>query len=113
MEQLLQTLIRHLVDKGFEITSVPGFIKDVGNFVVAYPDMSLQELNWHLQLSGWDDFELDNYTLQLILTTFDPDRAYEATHGSAKLSTDMVSLKGKTETQALQIGFSKHLRNRI
>lgn len=35
----------------------------------------VKELNGHLQLSGWDDFELDNYTLQLILTTFDPDPA--------------------------------------
>jgi hypothetical protein len=95
MEQLLKTLIRHLVDKGLEITSVPGFIKDVGNSIVANPAMSLKELNGHLQLSGWDDFELDDYTLQLILTTFDPDRAYETIHRSAKLSTDTVSLKGK------------------
>ena len=95
MEQLLKTLIRHLVDKGLEITSVPGLIKEVGNFIVAHPAMSLKELNGHLQLSGWDDFELDDYTLQLILTTFDPDRAYETTHGSVRLSTDTVSLKGK------------------
>jgi hypothetical protein len=95
LELLLKTLIRHLVDKGMEITSIPGFIKEVGNIILANPAMSLKELNGHLQLSGWDDFELDNYTLQLILTTFDPDRAYEATHGSAKLSTETVSLKGK------------------
>ena len=95
MEQLLKTLIRHLVDRGLEITSVPGFIQDVGNFVVAHPTMSLKELNGHLQLSGWGDFELDNYTLELILTTFDADLAYEATHGSAKVSTDTVSPKGK------------------
>ena len=60
-----------------EVTSIPAFIRNVGNTVAASPSMSLQELNSHLGLLGWDDFELDSYTFYLMLATFDPDLGIE------------------------------------
>ena len=60
-----------------EVTSIPAFIRNVGNAVVAFPSISLQELNNHLRLSGWDNFELDTYTFYLMLATFDLDLGVE------------------------------------
>ena len=34
-------------------------------------DLNIQELDTRLRLLGWDDFELDDYTLQLIIAFFE------------------------------------------
>ena len=75
MEQRIQILIQHLVDKGMEVNSIPDFIKTVTLTLLADPGMSVQELTRHLQVLGWDDVELDAATLYLLLATFDPEVA--------------------------------------
>jgi len=79
MERLIKLLINRLASKGMEVTSIPAYIRNFAHTLVAHPSMSLQELNSHLQLLGWDDFKLDNDTFFLILATFEPNVAYEKT----------------------------------
>ena len=73
MEKLIRILIEILVSKGMEITTIPAFIRDVATSIATNPTISLLELNSHLQLLGWGDFELDYYTFYLIIVTFEPD----------------------------------------
>ncbi len=73
MEQFIRMLMVRLVSKGMEVTSIPAFIRNVANTIVANPSMSLEDLTSHLQLLGWGDFELDYYTFYLIIVTFEPD----------------------------------------
>ena len=75
MNDLLRTLIKHLVGKWIEITSIPGSIRDVAETIVAKPRMSLQQLNSYVSRLGWGDSAVDEYTLCLILATLDPDLA--------------------------------------
>jgi len=80
MEQLIGILLRRLVGKGMEITTIPAYIRDLANTLAVNGYLSLGELNGRLQSLGWDDFELDDYTLQLITATFEPDPAYKPPH---------------------------------
>jgi hypothetical protein len=71
MKQLIGNLIERLVRKGMEVTSIPAYIRDLGNTIEGSGYASLQDLNRHLRLLGWDDFDLDDQTLQLIIATFE------------------------------------------
>ena len=79
MEQFIRMLMVRLVSKGMEVTSIPAFIRNVANTIVANPSMSLEDLASHLQLLGWNNFELDDYTFCLIIATFEPDLASKLT----------------------------------
>jgi len=80
MEQLIRILIQRMARKGMEITAIPAYIRDLANTLAVNGYLSLQELNGRLQSLGWDDFELDDYTLQLITATFELDLAYKPPH---------------------------------
>ena len=45
MEELIKVLIERLTKKGMEINSIPSFIRDLANTMVANTYLSLQELN--------------------------------------------------------------------
>ena len=80
MEELIIILIKRLAGKGMEISTIPAFIRDLANTMVANGYSSLQDLSRQLKSLGWDDFELDDYTLQLIIAIFEPDLAYKPPH---------------------------------
>lgn len=72
MDRMIKTLIDRLVRKGMEIKTIPAYIRNLAHTISdAY--LSPQELNRRLQLLGWDDFELDDHTLQLIIAIFETD----------------------------------------
>lgn len=73
MERLIKVLIELLVSKGMELTSIPAFIRNLANALAADPYMSLEELNTQIHMLGWENFDLDLCTLQLVLATFDSD----------------------------------------
>jgi len=73
MKQLIEAMTERLTTKGMETTSIPAFVRNLANSIAANPYMSLQDLNSHLQLLGWDDFELDDYTFHLIIAIFESD----------------------------------------
>jgi hypothetical protein len=72
--------MERLKGKGMEITTIPAFIRDLANTMVANGYSSLQELNRRLQSLGWHDCELDHYTFQLIVATFEPGLVYKPPH---------------------------------
>jgi hypothetical protein len=76
MEILANTLRQRLMAKGVEGTVIPAYIRNVANILATESPVSLWELNRWLQLLGWDDFELDDYTLELVRSVFDPNVDY-------------------------------------
>ena len=87
MEQLIRILIERLTGKGMEVTAIPAYLRNFAQTVLAYPHITLSELNHQLQFLGWDDFELDNDTFFLILAVFEPDLASERGPWSDQLLT--------------------------
>ena len=73
MERIITTLIERLVGKGMEINTIPAYIRDLANILAVNSHLSLEELNDRLRSLGWDDFELDDHTLQLILANFETE----------------------------------------
>jgi hypothetical protein len=72
MELITKTLITRLVDKGVEIKIIPALIRDTINAISnKNHDQNVKELNRQIQFLGWDDFELDEYTFQLIIANFE------------------------------------------
>lgn len=77
MKELLQVLIERLAKKGVRINVIPAFIRDLASVMVANSYSSLQELDRRVKSLGWDDFELDDHTLQLIRAILEPDFVYK------------------------------------
>jgi hypothetical protein len=75
MRQLIRILIERLTRKGMEVTTIPAYLRNFAQTVLAHPHITLNELNAQLRFLGWDDFELDNDTFYLILAVFEPDLA--------------------------------------
>ena len=73
MDQHIRLMIEQLTGKGIEITDIPAFIRDMVNSIVISPYISLSELNRRMLLMGWNDIELDGYTLQFIVKLFESD----------------------------------------
>ena len=71
MGWIIRNLIERLVWKGMEITAIPSYIKSLANTMISDENLSLQELNTRLETLGWDDFELDHQTFQLIMVIFE------------------------------------------
>jgi hypothetical protein len=80
MNQLTEILIERLEMKGIRPHMVPGISRDLVNTLSANPHATIQELNSSLHLLGWNDFELDDHTLQLLIASFE---AEEVTRQSA------------------------------
>ena len=93
MDQIVRVLIERLVGKGMEISNIPAYIRDLANTVSVNGYLSLQELNGRLEMLGWDDFELDDHTLQLIMANFETDGSL------ASRSFKDVSLEGLLQTE--------------
>ena len=68
MEGLHNILLQRLTEKGLSKDMLPGFIRNLTRTLYANPDISLRELNRKLDWLGWDQIEIDMYTLDLILT---------------------------------------------
>jgi len=71
MSQLTEIVIERLKKKGIRPDIIPGFVRDLVNVISINPGWSLQDLNSRLHFLGWDDFELDDHTLQLVIAGFE------------------------------------------
>ncbi len=67
MGQLKKILIDRLTNKGMDLNMIPGFIRSLTNSFAYYPHVSLPQVNKRLRYMGWDDFELDYFTFQLVI----------------------------------------------
>lgn len=75
MNQLTEILIERLERKGIRPDMVPGFFRDLVNALSTNPHTALEELNSRLHLLGWNDFELDDHTLQLVIANFEAEES--------------------------------------
>jgi len=66
--------------KGLEGKILTGYLRDLANILAAQSLATLRELNSRLRLLGWDDLELDDYTLELVKAVLDPKRDYVPPH---------------------------------
>jgi len=73
MSPLRKILIERLEMKGIRPDMVSGISRDLVNTLSANPYATLQELNSRLHLLGWNDFELDDHTLQLVIASFEAE----------------------------------------
>jgi hypothetical protein len=76
MKLILGILIERLVKKGMGINSIPAYIRDLANANTNNQLLSRKDLNRQMQLLGWDDFALDDHTLQLIIANIET-RAFD------------------------------------
>lgn len=68
MDGLHNILLQRLIDKGLSRDMLPGFIRNLIRTLYSNPDITLRELNRKLDWLGWNQIEIDMYTLDLILT---------------------------------------------
>ena len=78
MEELVRILIDRLVNKGMEITAVPAYVRDLANTIAVTGNIGAGALNQRLEMLGWNDFELDAYTLELVTAMFEHDIEYKS-----------------------------------
>jgi hypothetical protein len=72
MELITKTLMTRLMDKGVEIKIIPALMRDTINAIGNNNhEQNIKELNKQIQFLGWGDFELDEYTFQLIVANLE------------------------------------------
>lgn len=100
MDYLIRLLIEQLVSKGVKLGSISAFIRDVAATIASNPHTDLSKLNRRLQMEGWNNVELDDFTLQLIAVNFEPDLTHESGHWSeATENLTRLQEKGIRETR--------------
>lgn len=67
MSELKEILIRRLENKGMDLEMIPGFIRSLNNSFTYYPHTDFKQINNRLRYMGWDDFDLDYFTFQLVM----------------------------------------------
>ena len=67
----LNILIKRLSSKGILGNNIPAYLRDVSNNINSREEIDLQDLNDRLRGLGWDEFELDDHTLQLIIANIE------------------------------------------
>ena len=71
MEAITKTLIRRLIDKGIGNMIIPALLRDIINIIGNNQEQDIKELTGRIQSLGWNDFELDEYTFQLIIANLE------------------------------------------
>jgi len=67
MHSLLKIISRRLISKGVPPGTIPTYLRDVANIYFSNTQQSTPEMNQRLHTLGWNDFELDDHTLQQIV----------------------------------------------
>lgn len=65
--------MRRLQDKGLDPIEITLFIKDAARIFTDDSRMGLREMNRRLHTLGWNNIDLDDHTLQLILAHFEAE----------------------------------------
>lgn len=60
-----------LIEKGVEVSLIPGFIRSLANACLLNPDINHSQVNKRLKYLGWDDVELDYHTLLLAINSLE------------------------------------------
>lgn len=78
LNQLKGVLMQRLEKKGVELKLIPGLIKTIAGFIPCISHTNLEEMNRRLHLLGWDGFELDDHTLQLVIASLENDGSIDS-----------------------------------
>jgi len=113
MKQLMRALMIRLAGKGMEVTSIPAYVRTVANSLIAHPTLSLEELNEHLRLLGWESVELDDYTLQLILAIFESDSVHEPSQYPDRTSKPQSHPEPPDEKQMVSVFKTEHCKAQV
>ena len=84
MGDIIRILVDRLVGRGIESGTIPAYIRDLTHAISNNRDSSLPELDRRMQLLGWDDFELDDHTLQLITAVLEMDDSHSWGRGTIR-----------------------------
>ena len=96
----IQSLVERMVALGMEVNRVPAYLRNVANSISTDPHMSLDEINNSMESLGWDDFQLDDHTLRLILSTLSDDNISPLYHQLRRPGIrDFASISPEEEIQ--------------
>ena len=73
MDHIIGILVDRLVGKGIAPGSIPAYVRDLFNTISMNTNLALYDVNRAMARLGWDEFELDGHTLQLITAVFETD----------------------------------------
>ena len=68
---LKKILIERLEKKGVEPVLIPGLLKNIVATLKDRPDITHEEVSEKLHYIGWNDFDLDENTLQIIIADYE------------------------------------------
>jgi hypothetical protein len=67
---LKKILIERLEKKGVEPVLIPGLLKNIVATLRDRPDITHKEVSEKLHYLGWNDFDLDENTMQIIIADY-------------------------------------------
>jgi hypothetical protein len=73
IDHIRKILGDRLVDKGIAPDVIPAYIRDLSNTTSMKMNLDLSDVNRGMERLGWNEFELDDHTLQLITALFESD----------------------------------------
>lgn len=68
---LKKIVLERLEQKGVEPVLVPGLLKSILAALRDKPDITHEEVSERLRYIGWNDFDLDENTLQIIIADYE------------------------------------------
>jgi hypothetical protein len=68
---LKKILIERLEKKGVEPVLIPGLLKNILATLRDRPDITHEEMSEKLHYLGWNDFDLDENTMQIIIADYE------------------------------------------
>jgi len=66
MDTIADILVERLFDEQEDATKFHYYIRAMFETVASKPVENCQELNRQMQLQGWENFEMDNHTFELV-----------------------------------------------
>ncbi|MDY6971392.1 MAG: hypothetical protein SV775_03575 [Thermodesulfobacteriota bacterium] len=73
MDKPEDILRRRLTVKGLGAIAIPAFMRNIANTIAGNSLADLRQINRQIHLLGWDESELDYYTLQHILACLESE----------------------------------------
>jgi hypothetical protein len=73
MEKPEAVMIERLARKGLTFKAIPAYIRNLQTAIREDPYINLATLNMRLNLLGWNEIELDYFTMQLIKACLESD----------------------------------------
>ena len=68
---LKKILLERFEKKGVEPVLIPGLLKNIMATLKDRPDITHEEVSERLHYIGWNDFDLDENTLQIIIADYE------------------------------------------